>query len=74
MSSAANTASSVESDCNCDPYLLLSLVQSSTSKDANKQGKSTGLVLASITGGLALSISAICYPFIAPALRRVRDY
>ena len=73
MSSAANIASSVESDCNCDPYLL-TLVQSSTSKNANKQGKSTGLVLASITGGLALSISAICYPFIAPALRRVRDY
>ena len=69
MSSAEKV---VENDCKCDPYLL-SLVQSSTSKDTNKQGKSTGLVLASITGGLALSISAMCLPFVIPAFRRVRN-
>ena len=30
----------------------------------------TGLVLAAITGGAALTLSAICLPFVTPALRR----
>lgn len=34
-------------------------------------GKATGLVLAGVFGGSALILSAICFPFVAPALRRI---
>nr|SVE75483.1 EOG090X0HEX [Daphnia dolichocephala] len=60
------------SDCGCDPYLL-SLVETSNGQQAvaKRSGRSTGLLLASITGGAAIALSVVCFPFVSPALRRV---
>nr|SVE93974.1 EOG090X0HEX [Scapholeberis mucronata] len=61
----------VKPDCGCDPYLL-SLVESKQEQPiGNNSGRSVGLFLASLTGGAAIALSVICYPFISPALRRV---
>lgn len=57
------------SDCGCDPYLL-SLVETQD-KTVKKSVKSTGILLASVTGGAAILLSAVCFPFVSPALRRV---
>lgn len=32
---------------------------------------STGKILIGLTGGVAIGLSVICYPFVAPALRKV---
>nr|SVE74537.1 EOG090X0HEX [Daphnia barbata] len=60
------------SDCGCDSYLV-SLVETSNGQQAvtNESGRSTGLLLASITGGAAIALSVVCFPFVSPALRRV---
>lgn len=59
--------------CDCDPYLLSLVAESqSITTQRSKSGKFAGLVLASITGGAAVLLSAVCFPFVAPALRRVR--
>ena len=39
--------------------------------DQNTSNKRTGLFFAGLFGGAAVALSVICYPFIAPALRRV---
>nr|SVE94594.1 EOG090X0HEX [Simocephalus serrulatus] len=57
-------------DCGCDPYLL-SLVETQPTSTNKKTGRSTGLLLASITGGAAIALSVVCFPFVSPALRRV---
>nr|SVE73284.1 EOG090X0HEX [Ceriodaphnia reticulata] len=56
--------------CGCDPYLL-SLVETKEGPTFKKASRSTGLLLASITGGAAIALSVVCYPFVSPALRRV---
>ena len=56
-------------DCGCDPYLL-SLVESKELQ-VKKTKSSTGLFLAGATGLTAIGISALCFPFVAPALRRI---
>jgi hypothetical protein len=59
------------SDCGCDPYLL-SLVETTQGQEsAVRKSSKTGLLLASITGGAAIILSAVCFPFVSPALRRV---
>lgn len=58
------------SDCGCDPYLL-SLVEPQNPTATNKPNKSIGLVLATLTGGAAIALSVVCFPFVSPALRRV---
>ena len=60
--------STANQDCGCDPYLL-SLIE--TKPNVKQSGRSTGLILASITGGAAIALSVICFPFVSPALRRV---
>lgn len=59
-------------NCGCDPYLL-SLVETPQEQQpvAKISNRSTGLLLASITGGAAIALSVVCFPFVAPALRRV---
>ena len=64
-----NHSKSPENDCGCDPYLL-SLVETKES-EVKKPKSLTGLFLAGATGLTALGISALCFPFVAPALRRV---
>uniref|UniRef100_A0A0A9W502 Protein FAM173B n=2 Tax=Lygus hesperus TaxID=30085 RepID=A0A0A9W502_LYGHE len=34
-------------------------------------GRSGGLLVAGITGGVAVALSVVCYPFVSPALRRI---
>lgn len=59
-------------DCGCDPYLL-SLVETPQGQQpvAKQPGRSMGILLASITGGAAIALSVVCFPFVSPALRRV---
>nr|SVE76741.1 EOG090X0HEX [Daphnia longispina] len=60
-----------KSDCGCDPYLL-SLVETTQGQEsAVRKSNRTGLLLASVTGGAAIILSAVCFPFVSPALRRV---
>lgn len=67
--SAKNNVNSSAEDCGCDPYLL-SLVESKE-VEVKKPKSFTGLFLAGATGLTALGISALCFPFVAPALRRI---
>ncbi|XP_048509781.1 ATP synthase subunit C lysine N-methyltransferase isoform X1 [Athalia rosae] len=47
-------------------------LQSKPSNSGAKRGLShTGFILVGITGGAAVAISAICLPFVSPALRRI---
>ena len=47
-----------------------SLQQEFEKNPGGKPISKTGLILAGITGGAALTLSAICLPFVTPALRR----
>ncbi|KAH9641445.1 hypothetical protein HF086_006061 [Spodoptera exigua] len=48
----------------------LELLQNSQTKQS-KQLSSTGKILIYVTGGLAVGVSVICVPFVAPALRKI---
>ena len=61
-----------DTECGCDPYLL-SLIEPKNGEfdKPNSKKNLTGLFLAGATGMAALGMSALCFPFVAPALRRI---
>ena len=62
---------SAPAPCGCDPYLLSLVEPQVKAGEVKKSTSLTGLFLAGATGLSAIAISAVCFPFVAPALRRV---
>ena len=67
MNVTANNRS--DPDPVCD--ICLEISGSGKQSTVNKGGSKVGLVLAGLTGGAAIALSVVCFPFVAPALRRI---
>ena len=61
-------ASNASDDVNCIECKMLQ--KQFEENPGGKPMSNTGLLLAAITGGAALALSAICLPFVTPALRK----